>query len=70
MKTPEILSKCEIFSKLAKATPERRQRRRSGVFIVKFRTDFTHCVGVSIIDFKQVNAGFLETYFFGPQAST
>ena len=28
--------RCEIFSKLIIKTPERRQRRRSGVFIVNF----------------------------------
>ena len=28
--------KCEIFSKLTIKTPERHQRRRSGVFIVNF----------------------------------
>ena len=28
--------RCEIFSKLTVKTPERRQRRRSGVFIVNF----------------------------------
>ena len=34
--TLEILEKCEICSKLTMKTPERRQRRRSSVFIVNF----------------------------------
>ena len=41
---------CEIFSKLAIKTPERRQWRRSGVFIVNFE-HVSHLVLV----FEQVN---------------
>ena len=42
-------TRCEICSKLTIKTPERRQWRRSGVFIVNFSS-------VSIVNFEQVNA--------------
>ena len=45
---------CEICSKLTIKTPERRQRRRSGVFIVNFEY-ISYFSNVSIVDFKQVN---------------
>ena len=53
---------CEISSKLTIKTSERRHRSRSGVFIVNFKTDFTHCSGISIVDFKQVNAGWVTIF--------
>ena len=40
-------------------TPDRRHWRRSGVFIVNFEHNFTSCSSVSIINFVQVNAGWL-----------
>ena len=36
--------------------PERRQRR-SGIFIVTY---FTHCSSLSIVNFEQVNAGWVS----------
>ena len=44
---------CEICSKVTE-TPERRHWHHFDVFIVWI--DFSHCSGVSIIDFEQVNA--------------
>ena len=38
---------CEICSQLTIKTPERRHWRH-----------FTHCSGASIVDFRQVNAGW------------
>ena len=46
----------EICSKLTIKTPEPRQCRRSGVFIVNLKTALTNCFGVSIVE--QVNAGW------------
>ena len=46
---------CEICSKLTIKTLERRQWRRSGIFIVKPWTYFTSFFNVSIVDFEQVN---------------
>ena len=42
-------------------TPERRQWRRSGVFIVNFE-HISHppCSSVSIVNFEQVNAGWIS----------
>ena len=40
--------RCEIYSKLTIKTPERRQWRRSGTFIVDFFI-------ISIVDFEQVS---------------
>ena len=31
----------------------------SGVFIVNFKTYFTSCLGVSIVNFEQVNTGWV-----------
>ena len=53
---------CEICSKLTIKTPERREWHRSGVFIVNF-TYFTHCSDVHIVDFEQVNAGWVIICF-------
>ena len=39
---------CEICSKLTTKTPERRQFRRSGVFLVNFE-DISHLVLVSVL---------------------
>ena len=46
----------EICSKLTIKTPEPRQYRRSGIFIVNLKTALTNCFGVSIVE--QVNAGW------------
>ena len=47
---------CEICSKSTIKTPERREWRRSGVFIVNFE-QISHIAVVSTADFEQVNAG-------------
>ena len=52
-------TRCEICSKLIIKTPERRHWRRCGVFIIKLWTYFTPCSSVSIVDFEQVNAGWV-----------
>ena len=44
---------CEICSKLTKKTLERRQWRRSGVFVFNFE-QIWHCSSVSIVEFEQV----------------
>ena len=41
-------------------TPERRQWRDSGVFIVNFETYFTPCSSVSIVNFQHVIAGWVS----------
>ena len=46
-------ARCELFSKLTVKTPERRQWRRSGVFIVNFE-HFTPCSSVCIVNFEHV----------------
>ena len=48
-------ARCSICSKLEIKTPEQRQWRRSGVFIVNFE-HISHLSNVSIVDFEQVNA--------------
>ena len=51
---------CEICSKLTTIkTPERRQWRCSGVFIVMFWTYFTPFSSVPIVDFEQVIVSWL-----------
>ena len=50
-------ARCKICSKLTIKTPERRQWRRSGVFIDNFE-HFTPCSKVPIINFEKVNAGW------------
>ena len=50
---------CEIRSKLTIQIPERRQWRRSGIFIVNFEHNFTLCSSVSFVNFGQVNAGWV-----------
>ena len=50
----------ETYSKLTGKTAKRCQCRSSSVFIVNFKQeDFTHCSGVSIVDFEQVNNGWV-----------
>ena len=53
--------RCEICSKLIIKTPERRQWRPSGVFIVNFEHIYTF-FSVSIVTFEQVNAGWIHSY--------
>ena len=36
-------------------TPERRQWRHSGIFIVNFE-QISHCPGISIVEVEQINA--------------
>ena len=49
---------CEICSKLTIKITEQRHRRCSGIFIVNFKTTFTSCSSVSIVNFGQANAGW------------
>ena len=49
----------EICSKLTIKTPERRQWRRSGVYIVKLWTYFTPFFSVSIVNFEQANVSWV-----------
>ena len=51
-------ARSEICSKLTIKIPERRQGRRSGIFIVNFEHNFTPCSSVSIVHFEQVNTGW------------
>ena len=54
-------TKCEICSKLAIKTSERRQRR-SGVFIINFEP----CSSVSFVNYEQIKADwvFIKQYLF------
>ena len=55
-----IRPRCKICSKLTIKTPERRQLLRSGVFIVNFE-HISHLVfSVSIVNFEQLNAGWVN----------
>ena len=57
--TIETLKKgCEIWLKLTIKTPERRQWRRSGVFIVNFEYNLHPFDSASIADFEQVNVSW------------
>ena len=47
-----------LLKMLLKHIKERRQWRRSVIFIFNFE-QISHCSGVSIIDFEQVNAGWV-----------
>ena len=47
----------EIWPKLTIKTPERRQWRRSGVFIDNFEHISQIVLSVSSVNFEQVNAG-------------
>ena len=51
--------RCEICSKLATKTPERRHWCRSGVFIVILNIFQTLFFYVFIVNFEQVNAGWV-----------
>ena len=52
-------TRCEIWSKLTIKIPERRQWRRSGIFIVNFEhISHLSCCTVSIINFEHVIAGW------------
>ena len=48
---------CKICSNLTIKTPERRYRRRSGVFIVNFEQIYHS--DVFMVAFEQVNAGWV-----------
>ena len=48
---------CEICSDLRRKTQERRHCRHSGVSIVKSE-QVSHCSGVSILHFEQVNVSW------------
>ena len=50
---------CKICSKLTIKTPDLRHWSRSGAFIVNFKTHFTPCSSVFIVNFVQVNAGWV-----------
>ena len=50
------ITMCNICSNLTK-TPEWRKWRCSGVFIIKFKSDFKYYSGLSI-DFEQLNVGW------------
>ena len=50
-------TKSEISSKLTIKTPERRQWRCAGVFVVNFE-HFTPCSSVSIVNFEHVIVGW------------
>ena len=52
--------RCEIYSKLAIKTPERRQWHRSDVFIVNFEHVSYLYFSVSIVDFEQVNVSWIS----------
>ena len=58
-------ARCEICSKLTIKTPERRHWRRSGVLIVNFLTYLTPCSNVSIVNFENVIASWVEVHL-GP----
>ena len=51
---------CKICSKLKMKTPERRDWRCSGVFLVNFEQLFINFSGLSVFDFEQVNVGWVE----------
>ena len=44
--------------------PEWHHWHRSGVFIIWFWTNFTHCSGVSNVDIGQVNSSWIWAYFY------
>ena len=53
---------CEISSKLTINTLEQRQWLRSDVFILSFE-HMSHCSGVSIVNFEQLNTDWVCTIF-------
>ena len=52
--------RCEICLKLTIKTAERPQWRRFGVFIVNFEPIFTSFFNISIVEFEQVNVGWIS----------
>ena len=52
---------CEIYSKLKIKTPERRQWRRPGVFIVNYEHISHIFSSVFIVDFEQVNVCWVDS---------
>ena len=56
--------RCEICSKLTIKPPKRRQRRRFGGFIVNFEHILHLCSSAPIANFKQVNAGWVTSFWF------
>ena len=57
--TIETLERCQICSKLAIKTPERRQWRQFGLFIVTFGLILHFFSSVSTVDFEQVNVSWV-----------
>ena len=55
----ERLKKVWNMFKVNNKTPKRPQWRRAGVFIVNFEHIFTLFPSVSIVDFEQVNVGWV-----------
>ena len=55
---------CEICSKLTIKTPKRHHWRRFGVFIVNFEHISHLCSSVSIVNFEQVNDGWVLIVVF------
>ena len=55
--------RCEICSKLTIKTPKRRYWRRFGVFIVNFEHISHPCSSDSIVNFEQINAGWVELIY-------
>ena len=51
-------SRYEICSKLTIKTPEQRQWRRSGVFVVNFEHISHRVLSVSVVNFEHVIAGW------------
>ena len=54
-------ARCEICSKLTIKTSERRQWRRSGVFIVNFE-HISPCSSISIVNFEHIFAGWEDLF--------
>ena len=55
---------CEICSKLTIKIPERRQSRRSSIFVVNFEHILHLFSSVSIVDFEQVNVSWAGSGFY------
>ena len=55
--------RCEICSKLTINPPKRCHWRRFGGFIVNFEYVSYLCSGVSIVNFEQINAGWVTNPF-------
>ena len=52
-------ARCEKCSKLTIKTAERLAWRRSGVFIINFRTYFTPCSSISSVNFEHAIADWV-----------